>query len=73
MTQDSETPHTEAFSMPLIRCKCRCGKIWDVAFVPWEFAPQNAFRCSECTKWCLTVQLFRDGRDAPAISVSKST
>lgn len=73
MTQDSGAVQFEALGMPLIRCKCRCGKIWHIAFVPWEFAPQNAFRCSECTKWCLTVQLFRDGRDAPVISVSGST
>jgi len=65
---ESKTP-VQRFVMPLIRCTCGCGKVWDVAFVPWTFAPENAFKCLRCEQWCCQVQLFRNDQDAPAINV----
>jgi len=70
--QEALTPRVQAIVMPLIRCSCRCGKIWDVAFVPWTFAPENAFKCLACKQWCKQVQLFRDGDAAPAINILPS-
>jgi len=59
----------ERIVMPLIRCTCVCDHVWDVAFVPWSFRLQDAFRCLSCKKWCKSVQLFRDGDTAPHIEV----
>lgn len=57
-------------TIPGIQRKCiPCEKAWNVAFVPWEFDPANAFKCAGCGNWSTSMKLFRDHTEAPSLDL----